>query len=469
MLAAHVALLAIFDLASSPWATLGALAAAFVSYAFAVHRLEHRASPVLVLVWAAILRILVLPLPPTLSDDMLRYVWDGRVVAAGYDPYSLAPEDETLAPLRDELWQRMPHKEVATVYPPLALGTFALAAAFPAPFWGVKIVLCFADLVGCALLMALARRFGAPTGRAAWYAWNPLVILEVAGQGHVDGLMVACMVAAVLALTVARQRQESRRQPGDPGSKAGGEERRPIVLAGVAAALGVLAKLVPLVALPVWARQSPRPVRFAAVALLVTALGIVPVLWAVGGVPPGLVAYGVRWEFNGPLYEPTWRAIDAIDPIDEIKAGLDRIKGQTGAHDSLSSLYPFVYPQFLAKLLLAGGFALFFSFELWRRRHPVVASRRLFGAVLLCSATVYPWYLLWVLPWAALERRRSWLVVSALVLSSYLPQHVEGISLFPWIWALIWVPLFVLETPLLSRYLAARRDARVDASEGDGP
>jgi hypothetical protein len=261
----------------------------------------------------------------------------------------------------------------------------------------------------------------------------------------VDGLMVMFMVAAVLAL--------SPRTPKEGGSKGGGEKEnggagsssvRSIALAGMAAAGGVLSKLVPLAALPIWARQSRRPLVFAAVAVAVTVLGLLPVVRAVGGVPPGLVAYGVRWEFNGPLYEPTWRLVDALDPVDGIKSGLDRLKERTGAHDLVNRLYHFVYPQFLAKLLITGGFGLFFLFELLRRRHPVVASGRLFGAVLICSATVYPWYLLWVLPWAALGRRRSWLWASALVPLSYLPQHSDTFVLFPWIWAVIWIPALVM-------------------------
>ena len=70
---------------------------------------------------AALLRVIALPLPPTLSDDIYRYVWDGKVIGAGLNPYLLAPQAADLEPLRDELWDRLPHREVETVYPPVAL------------------------------------------------------------------------------------------------------------------------------------------------------------------------------------------------------------------------------------------------------------------------------------------------------------------------------------------------------------
>ena len=74
---------------------------------------------------------------------------------------------------------------------------------------------------------------------------------------------------------------------------------------------------------------------------------------------------------------------------------------------------------------------------------PVAGSGRLFGTLLLASATVYPWYVLWVLPWAALALHPAWLALSGLVLLSYLGP-VFGIPLWPWIWLAIWGPFYVL-------------------------
>ena len=74
---------------------------------------------------------------------------------------------------------------------------------------------------------------------------------------------------------------------------------------------------------------------------------------------------------------------------------------------------------------------------------PAAATGRLLGTVLLLSATVYPWYVVWVLPWAALYRHTAWRALSALILLSYLAQR-GGVPLMPWVFAAIWVPFWIL-------------------------
>lgn len=423
LIGTHLALTATADLSKSPLLTLFLLILAFVFYARAAKRLEHVATASTILWVAVVLRGLLMPLPPTLSDDTLRYVWDGKVVRSGLNPYLLAPEAPELAPLRDELWQRMPHQHVPTVYPPLALALFSAASALPRPLLSVKILLAIVELAGCWLLIRLARRLALPVGRAIWYCWNPLVCLEVAGMGHVDAMVVTAMVATVYLLTGTRRR---------------------VAPAAAAAAAGVLSKLVPLVALPMWARQSGRPAAYLITALALVALGMLPVVISAGGPPPGLVTYGVSWEFNGPIYEPLWRSFDGVALDDAVKSGLDELKRITGRHDFWNRFYPYVYPQLLAKLLLAGAFAFVFVFSLFQR-HPVLGNGFLFGGLVLCAATVYPWYLLWVLPWAALARHRAWLALSALMPLSYLPQLMD-VPLYPWFYLGVWVPFFLLLT-----------------------
>lgn len=418
---AHVLLLGLFDLTRRPILTLVVTMFAFAAFWLAARSWQARSRAGEILLISIVLRALLLPLPPTLSDDLLRYVWDGRVVHAGHNPYLLAPEAEELAGLRDDLWLRMPHRQIATVYPPLALLTFSIASRLPAPMTSLKILLTLADLLTVVLLMALLRVLGRCRGEAVWYAWNPLVTLEIAGMGHVDALVVLASVATVLLLL---------RTP-----------RRPLA-AAFAAAGGVLAKLVPLVALPLWARHSGQGAAFLALAGAVVALALGPIVLAAGGLPPGLLTYGVQWEFNGPLYEPLWRLYDVAGASERIKLGLDHLKRLTGHHEFWNRVYPSVYPQFLAKISLAAWFAVLFVFSL-RTSDLISGTGRLFGAVLLCSATLYPWYLLWVLPWAVVGRHRAWLAAAPLLQLSYWPQ-LTSTALFPWCYLLIWGPFFIL-------------------------
>ncbi len=423
LVVAHVGLLVTWDLASRPVAMLLCLGAGAVALAYAGRRSARPGGPTAagILLVAVVLRVLLLPLPPTLSEDVLRYLWDGKVAGAGLNPYRWAPDAPQVEPLRDADWQRLPHRHVPTVYPPLAMAVFSIAARLPASLLALKGLLTAADLATCVLLLWLARRRGLPRGRVVWYAWNPLVALEVAGMGHVDALGVAAVVATVCLVTVRPRR---------------------VAAAATTAAAAVLAKLVPVLALPAFARQSGRPWLFLALCAALVAVACAPVIVATGGVPQGLVAYGVSWEFNGPLWEPLWRLLDRIELSAAVERLLDRLKQGSGEHEFWNRFYPYNYPQLLAKLLLAPGL-LAVVLLAWRRSDPVIAAGILFGGLPLFSATVYPWYLLWALPWAALCRQPAWLLLAALAPLSYLPQVTET-PLMPWVFLAVWVPFAVL-------------------------
>lgn len=373
---------------------------------------------------ALLIRLTLIALPPTLSDDAFRYLWDGRVASAGFNPYREAPDSPSFVPLRDALWNRLPHKQVPTVYPPLALAAFSIAARFPVPLPIWKLLATAADLLACTLLLALARRSGLPEERVAWYAWNPLVALEVSGMGHVDALGAAACIGAVLAISIV--------------------PRRPFA-AGAAAAAGILAKLAPLAALPMWARQSRRPWVFLLGALGLSGLALAPVVLSVGGLPPGLATYGLSWEFNGPLYEPLWRGLEALGSGPAAHAALDAAKARTEWWTFWNRFYPYAYPRFFAKLLL-GLAALAAVAASFKERDPIAGTGNLFGRLMLTSATLYPWYLLWVLPWAALREDRRWLLLAALIPLAYVPA-LFGVPLWPWVYLAIWAPFAILSLP----------------------
>ena len=154
--------------------------------------------------------------------------------------------------------------------------------------------------------------------------------------------------------------------------------------------------------------------RFLLAAVGLAAIALLPVLVAAGGVPAGLVTYALRWEFGGPLHEPLWRLLAAAHAPEAVKHGLDLMKEWTGMHALWNRAYPWAYPQLLSRLLLGvAALVLVARSALSRRpawRDPVRGGAALFGGLLLCSPTVYPWYLLWVLPWAALAGGAAWIV-----------------------------------------------------------
>jgi alpha-1,6-mannosyltransferase len=232
-----------------------------VLYAFAAWlvwrmRRTSRATLVLVLVFAALFRLSVLFAPPFLSDDIYRYIWDGRVQAARINPYRYVPADEALKFLRDEhVYPNINRRDFApTIYPPFAQVIFFLATRISESVLWMKAVMILFEAAGLYALSLLLASFKLPRERVLLAAWHPLMVWEIAGSGHLDALVVAFVAFALVA---RRQGRES--------------------LTGALLASAVLVKLFPLVLLPAFYRRFGRwrlPLVFCAV----LGLGYLPYL-----------------------------------------------------------------------------------------------------------------------------------------------------------------------------------------------
>jgi hypothetical protein len=329
-----------------------------------------------VLLCAAAFRLTLLFRSPDLSEDVFRYLWDGRLAASGVSPYALAPGDPRAEGLFPELERRLAHREFPTVYPPVAQAAFRVAASVPGK--GVvplKALFASADVAVVALLLAgggARARFG-----AALYAFHPLPVTETAGQGHLDSLGVALLLASVVYLC----------------------RRRPLA-GGIAFAMSVLTKYVPLGGVLPLARIGK--LRFLAAALTLGAA-----LWTLaagGGASPavGLGDYATRWEFNSVLYPAVSAAIEAGHLPQKAKAAYIRWKEKREHRPWMQRAFPYFYTAFFARAMLAILLAFALVLIATRVRDDLeLAVFASLAALLLFSPTLHPWYLLWVLPFAA--------------------------------------------------------------------
>ncbi|SFU97418.1 MULTISPECIES: glycosyltransferase 87 family protein [unclassified Methylobacterium] len=154
------------------------------------------------------MRLLALSAPPILSTDIFRYVWDGMVQGAGINPYRYVPADPALTFLRDaQVYPFINRADyAATIYPPAAQAFFLLVTRISASPLAIKVALVACEGVTIFALIGLLRLTGQSEARVAAYAWHPLPVWEIAGQGHVDGLMIALMMLGLwLALAVGRR------------------------------------------------------------------------------------------------------------------------------------------------------------------------------------------------------------------------------------------------------------------------
>ncbi|MDA0337742.1 MAG: hypothetical protein O2782_21460 [bacterium] len=384
-------------------------------------------------------RLLLLDTAPSLSDDIYRYVWDARVQAAGLNPYAQAPEDEALIGLRTEDWSKINHRELVTVYPPVAQWFFLAAQRLVPGVTGMKGALVLCDLLLFFVLWRWLLARGQDGRRLLLYAWHPLPVLEIAGNGHVDILGVLGLCVALLWLHQGRHHA-----------------------ATWALSAAVLSKLIPILCAAAfwqhlgathsrgWQRAlDPRPRR---VLLWIPVLVLAAYLpFADAGAPmwTGLSAYASKWRFNDSVFGLVYSLISDPKPGWEWDDGALR-----------SARW----------LCLAAVAVVMTALALRRNADPAAMCATVLGTQLLLAPTVHPWYLLWVLPFTVLHASAAWVAFSWLVLLAY---HVLGDFRSTGVWHESWwirgleyLPVYLLlaGAPLWRRRRSGRWNSRAAAA-----
>jgi hypothetical protein len=220
----------------------------------------------LILGTASLMRVLLI-FPPPVSTDVYRYVWDGRVQAAGTNPYRHRPADPELAFLRDQvIYPNINRAATApTIYPPMAQAIFVTVTRIAETVTAIKAAMVGFEIAAIWTLLALLRRHDLPETRVLLYAWHPLPLFEFAGSGHIDAAAIALMLIACLAT--------DRRQPA---------------IAGVMLTSAALVKYFPAVIAPALYRRWDWRFPVAAIAAaIILYLPYIGVGWRVLGFLPG--------------------------------------------------------------------------------------------------------------------------------------------------------------------------------------
>jgi alpha-1,6-mannosyltransferase len=319
-----------------------------------------RRALLVVLAVAALMRFAVLLAPPYLSNDINRYVWDGRVEAAGVNPYRYVPEDPQLAALRDEtIFPNINRSDYApTIYPPVAEYIFFLATRVGQSLTAMKATLLAFELLAVLLLLRLLRDFNLPRERILIYAWHPLVLWEFAGSGHVDAAVVTFVVLALWA------------------------RRHEVAwLTGTALAAAALVKFFPAVLFPALYRRWDWKMPLAAAAtVLIAYLPFIAAGRAVLGFVPGyLQEEGL--ESGAGFF--LWSALGNVLPLEHVG--------------------PAPYLALAAAALLALAIHSLYTAD---ERYLAAAMTLAVAATVLLSPH-YPWYFAWIVPLICFTPRLS--------------------------------------------------------------
>ncbi len=162
----------------------------------------ERLGLIVILGLAVVMRLLIITDEAFLSTDIYRYVWDGRVQAAGINPYLLVPADPVLAHLRDAaIYPNINRADYAvTAYPPVAQAFFLVVTRISESLTMMRLAMVACEAVIIAVLIDLLRQMRLPATTVVAWAWHPLVVWEIAQGGHVDALMVALLMVGVWLL-----------------------------------------------------------------------------------------------------------------------------------------------------------------------------------------------------------------------------------------------------------------------------
>ena len=347
---------------------------------------------------AVFFRICLVPNTPVLSSDIYRYVWEGRVQIQGDNPYLHPPASEKLEPLRDSIiFPHINRPGHTTVYPAGAQIFFLISHTITGGnLYALKGLFVLFDVMAMLVLVGLMRAYGLEEVRFFIYAWNPLVIYEIAHSGHIEGF-VGLLVALSLYLYAIDRRTMS------------------VLILAFASSV----KLYPALLLPACVSRGERlkaVVTFLACFLVL----YLPYYWTAGKNTLGFL----------PIYFGK--------PYESFNLGLKCF---------MMHVFPGLNYFFLTKVFFGIIFiAALFIFV--KEKGKKLAVR--YGFILIClllifmPASLHPWYVLWLIPFLAFYPAIAWVFFSGAVAFSYL-KYVSPTGIMPtWILILQYVPLFAL-------------------------
>jgi len=363
-------------------------------------QLSMKRSFLLILALSAVCRLALLPHEP--SDDVNRYLWEGRMLNEGISPYHHAPDDPSLAGLAkdDPFHAHINHPSNPAAYPPFILYLFSFVIRAGYSPMVIKVLMILFDMGAVGFLLFLLNRRHLDLRWSVLYAFNPVILYSFAGQGHFDAVQNFFLMGAIYFY--------HRKSWG-----------RMFLFAGLA----VQSKYVAAVTIPFLInRDNFKFLWVAAVTITTPYLPLVDTQWL--QLFSCIVKFGEDYAFNGSIHGLLRAALGGIHPATDV-----------------------------CKILLVAS--LFFGFFYFHPKRccrftddPVPGCLYSLGALLLLAPTIHFWYLSWIIPFLALRPSLSWIVL-CLTIGGYFVangiSHHTGEWKLP-VWAQItqWLPFYLI-------------------------
>jgi hypothetical protein len=329
-----------------------------------------QAAGILLLALAA--RLALFPYP--VDSDVNRYLWEGRLIREGQDPYAHVASAPEWASFRDAYWEEMNQKDLRTIYPPVAEWIFAAIGRLSYHPATLKAAFILFDLGSIALLLAMLSARSQPLRFAGFYAFNPVPLIGFAAEGHFDAILIFYVLLALWL-----------------------HERRHTAWSWIALGLAVQTKLVAVLLAPLFARRGGW--RTAWIGAAIAVLPFLPYAADINAWISGVYHFGADLGFNGSIH-----------------ALASMVLGGGASAAALCA----------ALLILSIALVTFLETDLWRSAFSV------FGGLIVFSPIVHYWYISWALAFVPLFPSTAWLFLSGAISLYFLVRLTADWSLPLW-------------------------------------
>ena len=366
--------------------------------------LSSRSKILFLLGLALACRILLLDHEP--SDDMNRYLWEGRVLINGISPYHHAPHDPVLGHLayNDPFHAGINHPDMAAAYPPLMLGLFSLADVIFYHPLTLKMIFLFFDMGTLVFLVFLLKHRGLDMRWLILYGFNPVILYAFAGQGHFDVIQCFFLTGALCCY-----------------------DRKKWAWMFLLAGLSVQVKYVAFLAVPFFMNRENLRYAWIAPAAAILPYGLFGGMFAhenAYGMLAGILRFGEEFAYNGSIH------------------GLLRIiLGSIGSATFACKIF----------LAISWAFGLFYFHPAMNNRYrndPIAGCFYALGSVILLAPTVHFWYVSWIIPFLVLRPSRPWIFLCLTVAGCFVTNgiyHHTGVWRLPvWVYICEWLPFYML-------------------------
>lgn len=385
--------------------------ASFIAYIFAVFYVsrngeisEQDGNSSRKILWAIIIFSLIFRftlLPMTPSDDMYRYLWEGKLQLNGINPYSHPPESSGLEYLRDKFFSGINHKHLSTIYPPLMLMMFAAADYVSHSFISMKSLFLLFDVLSIFLLLRFLGVMGKNSVNVLIYAWSPLILISFAASGHGDSLQIFLVILSLYLCAIRKN-----------------------LLSAISIGLATMSKFVFIIIAPfmISGLMPGKRLKYVVALLSVIAILYLPYIGAGRGLFSTLFHFGTQYHFNDSVHFLIFcLCLDSPLASKIITAMI------------FGAVLLYLYKKYLNLLITddnenpplspfsKGGFEKAGQMEI---NDSILKCAFLsIGAFLILAPTLHPWYLTWIVPFLCFNKNRAWLVLTGTIVCYYFMNH----------------------------------------------